>query len=339
MSRMLAAEQKSAPSRDEIPVLDLADYRAGNPDALERLAAELRHALEQVGFYFVRNHGVAPALIDRVFADAARFHALPLDEKLALKINEHNIGYMAMKSSTTRSSAVNVNTKPNVNEAFFVKRERAPDDPAVRAGKRYKGLNQWPHDLPGFRATCIAYCAALEGLALSLLPAYARALDLPADGFAKSFVDPQFTLRLSHYPPAQYGDNEFGSAPHTDSSFMTILAQNRIAGLEIRTPSGAWLPAPPLDGTFLVNSGDLMRRWTNDRFRSTPHRVRNLSGVDRYAIPFFFDANAEAPIECLPTCRGPGNPPKYETTTYTDYMIWFSGRNYNHVRGAPDYAA
>jgi isopenicillin N synthase-like dioxygenase len=323
----------SVPADETIPVLDLAAYRAGEPGALAAVAAELRHACEHVGFYFLANHGVPQDLTDRVFAEVARFHAMPLDAKRALKIDHHNIGYMGMGASVTRSSQVNVNTKPNLNEAFFVKRDRAPDDPGVIAGTRFKGLNQWPQDLPGFREIIVAYCAALENLALSLLPIYEVALELPRGWFKPHFVDAQYALRMSHYPPVEaYGDNEFGSAPHTDSSFFTMLAQNKVPGLEIGTRSGKWIPAPPLDGTFVVNTGDMGHRWTNGRFLSTPHRVRNLSGVDRYAIPFFFDANADAVMACLPSCQGPGNPPKFEPVTYTDYMNWFMSRNYDHAR-------
>lgn len=328
-----AARVPAVPADETIPVLDLGPYRAGQPGALAALGTELRQACETVGFYFIANHGVPQPLIDRVFTEVARFHAQPLEAKLALKINEHNIGYMPIKASVTRSSRVNLNTKPNLNEAYFVKRDRTPDDPDVVAGKRFKGLNQWPSDLPGFREQITAYCRALESLALSLLPIYATALDLPADWFDRYFVDAQYALRMSHYPPVDaHGENEFGSAPHTDSSFMTILAQNKVPGLEIGTRANRWIPAPPLEGTFVVNSGDMIRRWTNERFLSTPHRVRNLSGVDRYAIPFFFDANAEVVMDCIPTCQGPDNPPKYGPFTYTEYMTWFSGRNYDHAR-------
>ena len=333
MMRVAQAEKPRIAIDQTIPVLDLGPYRAGEPGALAALAAELRQACEQVGFYCLTGHGVPQTLIDRVFAEVARFHAQPFEAKRALKIDHHNIGYMELAGSVTRSSQVNVNTKPNLNEAFFVKRERTPDDPDVIAGTRFKGMNRWPASLPGFRAAIVDYCVALEALALSLLPVYDAALDLPAGWFGPHFVDAQYSLRMSHYPPVErYGDNEFGSAPHTDSSFLTMLAPNRVPGLEIRTRSGDWIAAPPLDGAFVVNTGDMGHRWTNGRFLSTPHRVRNLSGIDRYAIPFFFDANADAVMECLPTCTGPGNPPKFEPVTYTDYMTWFMRRNYDHAR-------
>ena len=319
---------------EEIPILDIGPYLAGERGALDRLGAELRRAFEEIGFYFIRNHGVPQRLVDAAFDGAARFHAQPMGAKTALKINEHNIGYLGMRGSTTRHSKLNANNKPNLNEAFFVKRDLPPGHPDVVANKRFRGANQWPMDLPGFRETVVAYCAAMERLGLALLPIYARALDLPADFFTAAFQEPQYTLRMSHYPPQPVvEENEFGLAPHTDTSFMTMLAQNRIPGLAIRLPLGRWIDAPALPQTFLVNGGDMLRRWTNERFLATPHRVINRSGGDRYAIPFFFDCNIDHVMTCLPSCTAPENPPRYPPTTYMDYMIWYQNQNYDHVRG------
>lgn len=318
----------------EIPILDLGPHLAGEPGASERLGAELRYAFQEIGFYFVRNHGVPQRLVDAVFDAAARFHAEPMAAKTVLKINEHNIGYLGMRGSTTRHSRLNANNKPNLNEAFFVKRDLPPDHPDVIANKRFRGANQWPLGLPGFREAVTAYCEAMEQLGLALLPIYAAALDLPTDFFAEAFREPQYTLRMSHYPPQPaFEENEFGLAPHTDTSFMTMLAQNRIPGLAIRLPSGCWIDAPALPETFLVNGGDMLRRWTNERFLATPHRVINRSGGDRYAIPFFFDCNIDHVMMCLPSCTGPENPPRHPPTTYMDYMIWYQNQNYDHVRG------
>ena len=141
---------------------------------------------------------------------------------------------------------------------------------------------------------------------------------------------------MTHYPPQDpVADNEFGLAPHTDTSFMTLLAPNEVAGLSIRLPSGRWIDAPAIPGAFLVNGGDMLRRWTNDRFLATPHRVLNRSGAERFAIPFFFDCWAEHLMECLPTCASPENPSKYEPLTYVEYMTWFRKMNYAGV-AVPD---
>lgn len=319
----------------EIPIIDIAAFRAGEPGARERCAAALRHAYEDVGFWFVTGHAIAPELVAAMFREAARFHALPLEAKLALRIDEHNIGYMPYRGATTRHSTLSQGNRPNLNAAYFLKRDLAPDHPHVRANRKFRGLNRWPAGLPGFRETALAYCAALEALATALLPIYATALDLPPDHFSAAFDDPQITLRLSHYPAVpRFEDNEFSLAPHVDTSFMTLLAQNEIPGLSLLTRSGRWIEAPAIAGAFLVNSGEMLRRWSNERFIATPHRVFNRSGRDRYAIPFFFDCNVDHVMRCLPSCTGPDRPERYPPFTYTEYMSWYQRQNYDHARQA-----
>ncbi len=318
-----------------IPILDIAAFLNHESGALASLSAELRDALEHIGFYYICGHGVPQSLIDRVFAECARFHLQPLEAKIRLRANEHNVGYMPVNGYVSRSSRVETATRPNLVEAFFVKRDLPPDHPDVLANIRYRCANQWPASdaLPGFRETVVSYCAAMEQLCKRMLPVYTAALDLDPRDFDKAFMEPQYALRMSHYPPAESGeDGQYGVAPHTDSSFLTMLAQSELPGLSIRMPSGEWLDAPVLPGAFLVNSGDMMRRWTNHRFLSTPHRVINRNANrDRYAIPFFFDATYNYPMACLPTCQGPDNPARYEPTTYLEYMRWFA-RQYDHVR-------
>jgi isopenicillin N synthase-like dioxygenase len=308
----------------EIPILDLAPYLAGPPAALEELAVQLRYALQKVGFYFIKGHGVPQSLCDEVFEQAERFHAQPLDWKLKLTRKRDNVGYLPMTRAAGRDGEI----KPNVNEAFFVKRDLPPDHPDVLARKRFRGTNLWPQDLPGFRESVVAYCDALEALAKKLVPIYAVALDLPKDHFDKAFAEPQYTLRMSHYPFIdKLEPNEYGIAPHADTSFMTLLAQNKIPGLSLRTSDGRWIDAPALEGHFLVNGGDMLRRWTNDRFLATPHRAINRSGKERYAIPFFVDCNIEWPIECLSTCISVERPARYPRFTYAEYMAAYQDMN------------
>jgi isopenicillin N synthase-like dioxygenase len=318
-----------------IPILDVASYFAGDGSALQRLGNELRYAFEQVGFYYLRGHGVPQGLIDATFAQAERFHAMPLEHKLALRINEHNIGYMPMGGSIARSSTVHRNRKPSVNEAFFLRRERTPDDPDVIAGKRFRGLNQWPADLPGFRDIVLAYMTTMEALGRRLVPIYAVALGLPADYFDAMFERPNMIQRLTHYPPCPgYGEDEFSIAPHTDSGFMTLLAPSKVPGLAIRLPDGGWFDAPSIEGAFVVNGGDILRRWTNDRFLATPHRAINSSGLERYAIPFFFDPHPDTVIACVPSCVSEDNPARYEPFTYDQYALWYATQNYVHLAEA-----
>jgi isopenicillin N synthase-like dioxygenase len=321
----LAAIRPDAP--EEIPVIDVGPLLVGAPGALESLRAPMRHALETIGFYFIVGHGVQQSLIDATFAAAKAFHEQKEERKLALRLDRNNIGYMPFKGSTTRHSALNADNLPNLVEAFFVKRERAGEQ--AHDTRPFRGKNRWPPDLPGFRKTVLRYCEAMERLASSLLPLYAVALDMPAGFFERAFTDPMFTLRMSHYPRQDVvQDNEFGLAPHSDTSFMTLLAHNQVPGLSIRLPNGKWLEAPPVPGSFLVNGGDMLRRWTNERFLATPHRVINLSGRERYAIPFFFDCNYDWPMTCVPSCVAAGEAPRYDPITYPEYMTWFRDKNY-----------
>jgi isopenicillin N synthase-like dioxygenase len=324
------------PSSTEIPLIDVSGVLAGDEEAVRRAAAELRHAYQDVGFWFLAGHDVPQSLIDETFAAAERFHAMPMERKMALKANRNNVGYLPLRGTTTRHAALTSTRRPNQLEAFMMKRDLPDDHPDVVAGKLFRGRNQWPteEELPGFRASCLAYSAALERLALSVLPIYAVALGLPGGWFGHAFHEPSFTLRLSHYPPQEPTPEveEYGIAPHADTTFMTLLAPNTVGGLSLRTRSGTWIDAPVIPGAFLVNSGELLRRWTNDRFMATPHRVINRTGVERYALPFFFDTTYDYRMECLPTCRSADNPPKYPPVSYQEYQIEFQRLNYDHVR-------
>jgi isopenicillin N synthase-like dioxygenase len=327
-------------STETIPVVDLGPYLAGEPGARERTAGEMRFALTEIGFYFIVNHGVPETQIRETFRQAARFHALPLSAKMAVRIDHHNVGYLPMRGDTLRTSTVETVTKANLNEAFFMARDLPDDHPDVRADRRFRGANRWPADLPGFREGLVAYCDSLERLVHKLVPLYACALGLPPTYFDVPFRDFQYKLRATHYPNQEAtAADEFGIAPHTDTSFLTLLAPNDVPGLSIRTQKGTWIDAPLVPGAFVVNGGQLLQRWTNDLFLATPHRAVNRSGGERYALAFFCDSNIDWPIAAVPTTVGPDRPPKYPTTWYTDYMIQYQKRTYDLLATASQDAA
>jgi isopenicillin N synthase-like dioxygenase len=325
----------------QIPVIDFGPVFSGVGGALERTAAEACHACENVGFFYARNHGVAETLIERAFAASRQFHALPLADKLKLRLNDNNIGYLPVDASVQGASTVHKATRPNQNESFFVSYDRGPDHPDVVAGTPLRGRNQWPDGMPDMRRDMMAYFAALGAMCDRMLPVFAVALGMPADFFAPFFVDEgHANLRFLHYPPQDAGeDNLFGQAPHTDNSFMTALARTDVPGLAVRLPSGEWFPPPVIPGTFLVNLGNIMRRWSNDRFLSTPHGVLNDSGTDRYSIAYFHSPNPASVIECLPSCVGPGNPARYPPAVYRDLVLEFYRANYFHQKGHRSAAA
>lgn len=324
-----------------IPIIDFGPYFAGDPQALAPLAQQVKDACEKVGFFYIAGHGVPADVVARAFAASRRFHALPLAEKLPLKLNENNIGYLPMNASVQGASTVHKATKPNQNESFFISHDRASDHRDVRAGLPLRGRNQWPPGLPDIRADMTGYFDTLTMLGERMLPVFATSLGLLADWFAPHFADEaHINLRFLHYPPQQTDeDNVFGQAPHTDNSFLTILAREDVPGLAVRLPSGEWFPPPVIPGTFLVNLGNMMRRWSNDRYLSTPHGVLNDSGKDRYSIAFFYSPNVATTIAVLPTCCGADDPPKYPPAVYRDLVLEFYRKNYFHQKGHDSDAA
>jgi isopenicillin N synthase-like dioxygenase len=319
----------------EIPVIDFGPAFRGEPGGLDTVASDVRRACEQVGFFYMSGHGVPQAAIDAAFEASREFHAMPLEDKMQLKIDENNIGYLPVNQSMLRASTVHKNTRPNYNESFFITHDRGADHPDVVAGTPLRGRNHWPEGRERMRAAMLRYFKTLEGVGERMLPVLARSLDMPAGYFAPFFAnEAHIQLRFLHYPPQDTQDDEqFGQAPHTDNSFITMLARQDVPGLAVRLPSGEWLAPPVIPGTFLVNLGNMMKRWSNDRFLSTPHGVLNDTGRDRYSIAFFFSPNPASVIECLPSCNGPDDPPRYPPAVYRDLILAFYNANYFHREG------
>jgi isopenicillin N synthase-like dioxygenase len=307
-----------------IPVIDLGPYRAGEEGALARTAAALGAASENIGFYFIANHGVPQALIDRVFAEAERFHHLPLERKMAVRALDQPIGYLPVGGQTQRAELYGTRSKhPDRSASYYIREEYAPDHPDRLAGKPWVFANRWPADLPGFRETLLDYFATMTALMKQLLPLQSTALGLGPDWLSNhdAFKPMNGTLRLLNYPPRiAANDGQYGIGPHTDFGYTTILAQAKKPGLEILSRSGEWLEAPAYDGYLLVNNSDLLQRWSNGRFRSAPHRVFNLEGDERFSIPFFVSTRWDVRLECLPSCQGPDNPPRFAPISRAEYQ-------------------
>jgi isopenicillin N synthase-like dioxygenase len=142
------------------------------------------------------------------------------------------------------------------------------------------------------------------------------------------------TLGPLHYPPqrGRIDESQLGAGAHTDYGCLTILAQDGVEGLQVRNVQGEWIDAPPIAGTFVVNIGDMMARWTNDLFASTKHRVINRSGQERYSLPFFYDPEYDAEVVCLETCSGPDNPPRYPPTTGLQHLLDMINASFDYHR-------
>lgn len=334
--------QTSRGQFSEIPILDVSGLHGDDQAAIRHIASRLRGHLENVGFIYVVGHRVPRSEVEAAREASRRFFALPEEQKLALRINRNFRGYLPFAGSTMVTSSVATVRKPNQSESMFVMHEIDANDPRVVAGNPLQGPNQWPDEtvLPGFRSTIERYVDTMSALARRMVRAVAVSLDLPANSLDRHFVTPTTFLRLIHYPTQPKEEGLFGSAPHTDYGFITLLAQDNVGGLEVRNRSGQWVPAPPVPDSFVMNVGDALARWSNDNFLSTPHRVINLSGRERYSQPFFFDPAMETRIEALPSCVAEGAPPKYDPVIYGDYLMERIDKNYHYRKDpAPKHAA
>jgi isopenicillin N synthase-like dioxygenase len=317
---------------DEIPAIDLGPLLEDSAGGERHVADQIAAAYSQVGFSYLTGHGIAHELIDGIFKASADFHALPHAEKMRLEVNEFHRGFIPINTSTAVTSTIEIAQKPNQSESFMVMHELPEDDPDVVAGSPLAGPNQWPASLPGFRPAVRAYVEALSGLARRLVRVVALALDCPADALAPYFARPTTFLRLLYYPPQgpQSPADLFGSAPHTDYGFITILLQDDVGGLQVRNVAGEWIDAPYRPGAFVMNTGDILHRWSNGRFISTPHRVINRSGRARYSNPFFFDPDMRAEIVPLESCVSAAEPARFEPLVYGEFLM--NELRANHVQ-------
>ena len=325
---------------DRIPVLDVGPCLAGKPGAQQTLAEAVAATCVDTGFLVITNHGISQTLIDGAFAAASDFFDLEEKRKLALKVGDLNIGYLPYGAQIVRTSKINVNTKPNLSESFYIVTDRTADDPDIVAGNPLYGLNKWPNEMPSFRARTMAYFQAMRPLAHRMVSVIATSLGLPQDYFDADFHEPTITLRLIRYPRHDGAeDNQFGFAPHIDTSFLTLLAQSALPGLEVRTREGDWIRPPAIPGTFVVNTGEMLSRYSNDRYIPTPHRVINANNALRHAIPFFYGPSLDAVIKPVPTCVTTDNPARYEPLLYADHRRKLNLTNFDHRRKDADQAA
>ena len=291
----------------EIPVIELG----GRSDA--ELAHDFRAAYGSTGFGYISSHGIPQPLIDAVFEAARSFHALPMADKMAVAVNKTHRGYIPINTSTDVNSTLAEVTKPNQSASFMMMREDAAADPAVYLS----GPNQWPV-LEGFRETLEDYAEAMCTLGRRLMRIALLAAEVNDQSILAAFDTPTIWLRLLHYPPQPERSPEdlYGSAPHTDFGCLTLLAQDQVGGLQVRTPAGNWVDAPYKPGTLVVNVGDMLHQLSNGRLLSTPHRVINRSGRERFSIPFFFDPHVDTVIAPL---AGTGTP-QFAPVSFAEFL-------------------
>ncbi|MDE1464254.1 isopenicillin N synthase family dioxygenase [Spartinivicinus poritis] len=315
--------QSKTTSFNEIPIVDIAPLLdQSNP---MKVVQEIGYICEHIGFLYIKNHGVDEQLIKEAYKLAEVFFALPFEEKNKLNITHSGQtlrGYIPMYAENVDPE----NTR-DFKECFDFGQETSEVSP-------FFGPNLMPQQPERFKAVFEQYRNAMLDLARQLIRAIALSLGLPADYFAKLQTKPITIQRLLHYPPQQ-GEitmKEFGIGAHTDYGFLTILSQDANGGLQVQNRNGDWVSAPPVDGTLIVNIGDLVQTFTNDRYISTLHRVINISGKERYSLPFFIDLDYDAKVEVVPTCRDTATSVKNQSYTCGQHKYKRFVDSYTHLQ-------
>jgi isopenicillin N synthase-like dioxygenase len=258
------------------------------------VARDIHRACTEIGFFYIAGHGVPDVVIDTAVAEAKRFFRLPQATKAETAINRYHRGFSALGDATMYGAA-----RPDYKEFFTMGLELPESDPDVVAGEPLRGPNHWPAAQPSLEAAMTAYYAALGACGATLLAAVAVSLGQPAGFFRSRYAKRLQRTQLIYYPPQPpaLGDDQFGVADHTDFGCITLLWQDDIGGLEVLSRSGDWVAATPIPGTLVINVGDLLARWTNDRYVSTRHRVTNRSGRERFSIATFYDPSFQAMVD------------------------------------------
>ncbi len=319
--------------RAALPVIDVAPLTDGAQDgaaadgaAAGAVAEQIQAACRDRGFFYVTGHGVPAPLLDQLAAASAEFFALPRPEKLQIAMERGGRawrGFFPVGAELTSG-------RPDCKEGLYFGTELPGDDPRVLAGLPLHGRNLFPRQVPALRPLVLSYLDALTSLGQAVLSGVALSLGLDAGYFASGYTaDPTVLFRIFHYPPSPPQADDWGVGEHTDYGLLTLLAQDDSGGLQVAAPEG-WIDAPPIPGTFVCNIGDMLDRLTGGWYRSTPHRVRNLSEHGRLSFPFFLDPGFAAEVPPLPDRaaagddggrRWDGQDLRAFTGTYGDYLL------------------
>ncbi|KJE94611.1 2OG-Fe(II) oxygenase [Capsaspora owczarzaki ATCC 30864] len=286
-----------------VPVIDIAALAPGAPAAdRQRVIEQLRFACRDVGFFYCAGHGVPQQLLDALFSTTLDFLAKPTEYKQRIAMSNSRVfrGWFALGGELTSYRA-------DWKEGIYFGEDLADNHPDVLAKKPMHGANQWPdvQDFPEYKQTVTTYMSVMTELGHTIMEGIAESLGLAPDFFRKAFTANPFTpFRLFHYPADpvakhENGEERWGVGVHRDYGCLTVLSSPNIIGLEIELKTGEWVKARQIPGTFVVNIGDMLEVWTKGVVRAAPHRVKNVSNVNRITAPFFFDPNFDCMINPL----------------------------------------
>jgi isopenicillin N synthase-like dioxygenase len=296
---------------DVIPVIDFSPMLSSHIEDRRRIAGALRKACTEVGFFYLTNHGFSKAVIRRAHEAMQRFFALPRAEKMKihyLTTGNHR-GYVAhgdIKADHELRGG-------DMHEAVELAQDLPANDPDYLKGIKFYGPNAWPDAPADFKWALGTYFDAQLEFGKTMLRAFALALDLPETYFDPLYTKPMSRLRACYYPPQapDWDVRKIGIGAHRDYEIFTTVWQSQQAGLQVKAVKGDWIEVSPIEDTFVINIGNLMQRWTNDKFLSRPHRVVNLTQEHRYSIVQFFGVNYDAAMDAFPTCQSEEEPAKY----------------------------
>jgi isopenicillin N synthase-like dioxygenase len=314
--RVQSMGQKRAPGKT-VPTIDFSAYaNGGSLEERKRVARALHDTCIDTGFFYLANHGISESEITLAHDWGRLFFALPREVKSACNFTP--VG--------GKNPSANTDKETDQKETYSVPRPMLPGETEDAPGRTI-GRGKWvdPTLMPGFREFLEAHLVKRIRVAQLLCRALALSLDLPEDYLDAPHRFPSGSLTYNYYPPvdpATAGHTQWGISPHTDYGSFSLLSQDELGGLEVRDSSGTWIDLPPIPGAFVVNIADLMARWTNGYYVSSLHRASNFNTGTRarISLPLFFNPHAATIIECLPSCQGPGNPPKYEPVAAGPYV-------------------
>ncbi len=306
---------------DHVPVVDISGLASADPAARRSVAQALGEAAREVGFLYVRGHGLDEALFERVLDAARRFFDQPPAAKMASYIggSSNHSGYVPEGEEVFPGGTIDRKEAYDLNL----------DLPEAAGEAPMLGPNLWP-DLPGFREAASAYYAVVSDLARRLFRGFALALDLPEDHFEPYRRRPPSQLRMIHYPFDPTVQDREGIGAHTDYEFFTIL-RGTAPGLEVLNGRGEWIDAPPIPGGFVINIGDMLEAWTNGAFTATTHRVRKVA-EERYSFPFFATCDYETVVEPDPRLVKPGESPRYRRLVSGDHLFAQTARTFGYLK-------
>lgn len=276
----------------EIPVIDVGSLLDGSLDHYRQVGNAIRKAATEVGFFYVANHGVPEAVIAAALGAGREFFSLPLDRKNEAAINSRHRGFVQIGGANVGNMS-----NPDLKETFSWGLEIPEDDPDVQRGIPLLGPNNWPESFPELQAALYNYFLSSFDCGDRLLRAIAVSLNMDPDFFSSRYTKPFARGQVIHYPPRAPDSSQQGIGEHTDFGCLTLLWQDQNGGLEILNRRKEWVAARPIEGTLVVNVGDLLQRWSNDRFISNFHRVNNSSGRDRFSMTVFYDPNYDTVVD------------------------------------------